>query len=72
MNLHGVMSLLSRVANLLDIPYYNMQSSRYPSNRFLFFSNEKQNLFYLRNNNIENINKIEDENKYEIYIKKKK
>ncbi len=63
--------VISRVAKLLDIPYYNMQSSRYPSNRFLFFSNEKQNLFYLRNNNLENINKIEDENKYENYIKKK-
>ena len=63
--------IISRVAKILNIPYYNLQSTRYPSNRFLFFSNEKQNLFYLRKNNQNKIDHIEDQNQYEKYIKQK-
>ena len=63
--------IISRIAKLLNIPYYNLQSSRYPSNRFMFFSNEKQNLFYLRKNNSELVNYTEHKNKYEDYIKNK-
>ncbi len=63
--------VISRVANLLNIPYYNMQSTRFPSNRFLFFSNEKQDLFYLRKNPESKILYHEKENKYQKYIIKK-
>ena len=63
--------IISRVAKILNIPYYNLQSTRYPSNRFLFFSNEKQNLFYLRKNNQSNVDYIEAQNQYENYIKQK-
>ena len=63
--------IISRVAKILNIPYYNLQSTRYPSNRFLFFSNEKQNLFYLRKNNQNNVDYRESQNEYENYIKQK-
>ena len=64
--------IISRVAKILNIPYYNLQSTRYPSNRFLFFSNEKQNLFYLRKNNQNNVDHIErSQNQYENYINQK-
>lgn len=60
--------VISRVAKILNIPYYNMQSVRYPSNRFLFFSNEKQNLFFIRNKPQTRISVNEEDNKYEKYI----
>tara|TARA_B100000989_G_scaffold277910_1_gene239230 strand:+ start:13098 stop:14429 length:1332 start_codon:yes stop_codon:yes gene_type:complete len=63
--------IISRVAKLLNIPYYNLQSTRYPSNRFLFYSNEKQNLFYLRKSNQNKIDYREDQNQYENYIQQK-
>lgn len=63
--------IISRVAKMLNIPYYNLQSTRYPSNRFLFFSNERQNLFYLRKNIQNNVYYTEAQNQYENYIKQK-
>ena len=63
--------VISRIAKLLKIPYYNIQSTRYPSNRFLFFSNEKQNLFYLRKKPDLNVTFVESQNEYEKYIFKK-
>lgn len=64
--------LISRVAKFLNIPYYNIQSTRYPSNRFLFFSNERQNKFYLRNKPEDFYpNFFDDKNLYEEYITKK-
>ncbi len=60
--------VISRVAKILNIPYYNMQSVRYPSNRFLFFSNEKQNLFFTRKRPQNKISLYEEDNKYEKYI----
>ena len=63
---------ISRIAKLLKIPYYNIQSTRYPSNRFLFFSNERQNKFYLRDKEDKEVNFYENKNYYEDYIKNKK
>lgn len=60
--------VIYRIAKILNIPYYNMQSARYPSNRFLFFCNEKQNLFFIRKKSVSNIDTHEKDNKYERYI----
>ena len=64
--------LISRIARSLNIPFYNMQSTRYPSNRFIFFSNERQNEFYLRNKKANESSFYDDDNLYEKYIEKKK
>ena len=63
--------LVYRIAKFLNISYFNLQSTRYPSNRFLFFSNERQNNFYLRQEKNLNGNFSEQTNYYEDYIKKK-
>lgn len=64
--------VISRIAKNLNILYLNLQSTRYPSNRFLFFLNERQDKFYLRNKEDLDVNFQEASNNYEIYIKNKK
>jgi hypothetical protein len=62
----------SRIAKKVGILYFNIQSTRYPSNRFLFFSNERQNEFFLRKKKEKKIVFFENANLYERYIIKKK
>jgi hypothetical protein len=59
----------SRIAKKEGIIYYNIQSTRYPSNRFLFFTSERQNDFFQRRKKQKNLFFFENKNLYEKYIK---